>query len=63
MMLRYRFALGGFLSCCALFWMSGAPLERGWGLWAAGVGTILITLMSLAVGAGIERGTKEDDDE
>lgn len=60
---RYRFMLGGFIACCVLFWMSGAPLERGWPLWGAGCGTILVTLFCLAIGYGCERARKEGGDE
>ena len=63
MPIKYRFMLGAFLTCLVLFWMSGAPLQRGWGLWGAGVLTAITTLISLAIGQGVEHSIKEREEE
>ena len=65
MKLRYKMVIAGTIACFGLFYMSGAPLERGWGLWGAGVSSIMVLLFLFAVGIGLERGSekKANDDE
>jgi hypothetical protein len=54
MKLRYRLALGAFLTCLILYWMSGLPLQRGWPLWGTGVLTVMATIVGFACGYGLE---------
>ena len=57
---RYRYALGAALLIPVLFWMSGAPLERGWAFMGWGVATIVMAAVGFVVGYSIEQHGKGD---
>jgi len=53
----------GLLTCQLLYWLAGAPYERGWSLWGGmGIGSLLFGIIGFALGMATQNKRKNHDD-
>lgn len=57
---KYIGLIVAFSICTILFYLSGAPLERGWSLFIAGFMTVAASIVGLAIGHSIDKEREEN---